>query len=104
MTNTPCVDQPPDPIEQKIPDLYPPCAVTKAMAKKAKQNDGKQDIDVTDTFIGQSFNHEISKSLSQSVSDKQTDLTSNPSVSDHSLSFSNDQGHDPLSRSQLCKK
>ena len=51
LTNTPCVDQPPDPSEQEIPDLYPSCAVTRAMAKKAKQNNGKQDIDLTDTFI-----------------------------------------------------
>ena len=60
LINTPCVDQPPDPIEQEIPDLYPSCAVTTAMTKKAKQNDGKQDIDLTDTSIGQSFNHKIS--------------------------------------------
>ena len=104
LSNTPCVDQPPDPIEQEIPDLYPSCAVTRAMAKKAKQNDGKQDIDLTDTFIGQSFSHEVSKSLSPSLSDMQTDLTHNPSVSDHSPSFSNVHGHDPLSRSQLCKE
>ena len=45
LTNTLCVDQPPDPIEQEIPDLYPSCAVTRAISKKAKQNDGKQDID-----------------------------------------------------------
>ena len=39
LTSTPCcVDQPPDSIEQEIPDLYPSCAVTRAMAKKAKQN------------------------------------------------------------------
>ena len=50
LTNIPCIDQPPDPIEQEIPDLYPSCAVTRAMAKKAKQNDG--DIDLTDTFLG----------------------------------------------------
>ena len=48
LTNIPCIDQPPDPIEQEIPDLYPSCAVTRAMAKKAKQNDG--DIDLIDTF------------------------------------------------------
>ena len=51
LTNTPCVDQPPDPSEQEIPDLYPSCAVTRAIAKKAKQNYGKQDIDLTDNFI-----------------------------------------------------
>ena len=60
LTSTPCVDQPPDPIEQVIPDLYPSCAVTRAMAKKAKLNHGMQDIDLTDTLIGQSFNNEIS--------------------------------------------
>ena len=53
LTNIPCIDQPPDPIEQEIPDLYPSCAVTRAMVKKAKQNDG--DIDLTDTFLGSVF-------------------------------------------------
>ena len=33
----PCIDQPPDPIEQEIPDLYPSCAVIRAMAKKANR-------------------------------------------------------------------
>ena len=64
LTSTPCVDQPPDPIEQEIPDFYPSCAVTRAMAKKANQNNGMQDINLADTLIGQSFNDEISNSLS----------------------------------------
>ena len=46
----PCTDQPPDLIEQEIPDLYPSCALTRAMAK---QKDG--DIDLTDTLMSQSF-------------------------------------------------
>ena len=98
LTSTPCVDQPPDPIEQEIPDLYPSCAVTRAMAKKANQNHGMQDIDLTDTLIGQSFNDEISNSLSPSQSDIQTDFDTSRSNLD--LSPSNDQ----LSRSQLCKE
>ena len=49
-TNTPCEDQLPDPIEQEIPDLYPSCAVSRAMAKKAKLNDGIQAIDLTDNL------------------------------------------------------
>ena len=73
LINIPCIDQPPDPIEQEIPDLYPSCAVTRAMAKKAKQNDG--DVDLTDTFLGQSFKHQIINSLSPSLSSKQTDLS-----------------------------
>ena len=35
VTDTPCMDQSPDPIEQKLPDLYLSCAITRAMAKKA---------------------------------------------------------------------
>ena len=103
LTNIPCIDQPPDPIEQEIPDLYPSCAVTRAMAKKAKQNDG--DIDLTDTFLGQSFQHEITNSLSPSLSDKQTELH-NKSESSHYSAILNDQGqgHDLVSRSQLCKE
>ena len=48
LTNIPCIDQQPDPIGLEIPDLYPSCAVTRAMAKKAKQNDGG--IGLIDTF------------------------------------------------------
>ena len=69
LTSTPCVDQTPDPIEQKIPDLYPSYAVTRAMAKKAKQNTWMQDFNLADTLIGQSFNGEISNSLFSSQSD-----------------------------------
>ena len=101
LTNIPCIDQPPDPIEQEVPDLYPSCAVTRAMAKKAKQNDG--DIDLTDTFLGQSFKHEITNSLSSSLSDKQTDLTCQSPVITLQY-YDQDQGHDLVSRSQLCKE
>ena len=100
LTSTPCADQPPDPIEQEIPDLYPSCAVTRAMAKKANQNKGMQDIDLVDTLIGQSFNDEILNSLPPSQSDIQTDFDFSRSNIDLSPSISNDQ----LSRSQLCKE
>ena len=55
LTSKPCVDQLPGPIEQEVPDFYPSCDVTRAMAKKAKQNNGMQDIELTYTLIGQSF-------------------------------------------------
>ena len=74
------------------------------MAKKAKLNHGMQDIDLTDTLIGQSFYDEISNSLSSSQSDIQTDFDTSWSNTDLSHSISNDQGHDQLSRSQLCKE
>ena len=104
LTSTPCVDQPPDPIKQEIPDLYPSCAVTRAMAKNAKLNHGMQNIDLTDTLIGQSFNDEISNSFSPSQSDIQIDFDTSRSITDLSPSMSNDQGHDMLSKSQLCKE
>ena len=81
LTNIPCIDQSPDPIEQEIPDIYPSCGVTRAMAKKVKQNDG--DIDITDTFWGQSFKHEITNTFSSSLSAKQTDLSNNKSEFRH---------------------
>ena len=74
LTSTLCVDQPPYPSEQEIPDLNPSCAVTRAMAKKANQNHGMQDINLADTLIGQSFNDEIANSLSPSQSDIQTNF------------------------------
>ena len=100
LTSTPCVEQPPDPIELEIPDLYPSCAITRAMAKKANQNNGMHDINLVDTLIGQSFNDEISNSLSHSQSDIQTDFDTSRLNTDLSPSISNDQ----LSRSQLCKE
>jgi hypothetical protein len=65
LTDTPCVDQT---LEQEIPDLYPSCAVTRAMAKKAIQEDSYgSDIDLADTFIAQSFDNEINFSLTPTL-------------------------------------
>ena len=63
-------------------------------------NDGIQDIDLTDTFIGQSFHDEISKSLSPS----QTDFNDKRSDNDLSPIILIDQGHDQMSRSLLCQE
>ena len=99
VTDTPNIGQTDDPIEQEIPDLYPSCAVTRAMAKKAILKNSNSDIDLMDTYIGQCFN-EIIKSLDPSLSDTQT----NSSVSCHSSPWSIDQGHDTLSKSQLIQE
>ena len=64
VTDTPCMDQSPDPIEQELPDLFPSCAVTRAMAQKAMLTENQSDVDLTDSFIGQSFKNEITKSFS----------------------------------------
>ena len=100
VTDTPNIGQTDDPIEQEIPDLYPSCAVTRAMAKKAILKDSNSDIDLTDTLIGQYFNNEVKKSLDPSLSDTQTDS----SMSCHSPQRSIDQGHDTLSKSQLIQE
>ena len=100
VTDTPNIGQTDDPIEQEIPDLYPSCAVTRAMAKKAILKNSNSDIDLTDTFIGQYFDNEIKKSLDPSLSDTQTDS----SMSCHPSPRSIDHGHDTLSKSQLIQE
>ena len=72
VTDTPNIGQTDDPIEPEIPDLFPSCAFTRAMAKKAILKNSDSDIDLTDTFIGQYLNNEIKKSLDPSLSDTQT--------------------------------
>ena len=92
------------PIEQEIADLYPSCSVTRAMAKKPNQYNGMHDINLADTLIGQSFNDEISNSLSPSQSDIQNNFDTSRLNTDHSPSISKDQDYDQLSRPQLCKE
>ena len=104
VTGTPCLDQSPDPIEQELPDLYPSCAVTRAMAKKAMLTENQSDVDLTDSFIGQSFKNEITKSLSHNLPELQTDSNDSTSVSDHFPSSLVEKGHDIRSRSQLNKE
>ena len=104
VTDTPCMDQSPDPIEQELPDLYPSCAVTRAMAKKAMLTENQSDIDLTDSFIGQSFKNEITKSLSHNLPEHQTYSNDSVSVSDHFPSSLVEEGHDIRSRSQLSKE
>ena len=99
VTDTPCMDQSPDPIEQEFPDLYPSCAVSRAMTKKAMLTENQSDVDLTDSFIGQPFKNEITKSLFHNLSEHQTDSNERTSVSDHFPLFSVEEGHDKRSRS-----
>ena len=104
VTDTPCIEQSPDPIEPKLPDLYPSCAVTRAMAKKAMLTKNQSDVDLTDCFISQSFKNEITKSLSHNLPEHQTDSNDSSSVSDHFPSSLVEEDHDIRSRSQLSKE
>ena len=56
----PCLQQSPDPVERKIPGLYPACAVTRAMSKKKGNSD--DEITLADTVIGQVLEGESIKS------------------------------------------
>ena len=104
VADTPCIDQSPDPIEQELPDLYPSCAVTRAMAKKAMLTENQSDVDLTDSFIGQSFKNEITKSLSHNLPEHQTDSNDSTSVSYHFPLSLVEEDHDIRSRSQLSKE
>ena len=76
VTDMPCLDQSPDPIEQELLDLYPSCAVTRAMAKKAMLTENQSDDDLTDYFIGQSFTMRLlSLFLITCLDIRQTQLT-----------------------------
>ena len=97
-------DHPPPPVEQELPDLYPSCAVTRAMAKKAMLTKNQSDVDLTYSFIGQSFKNEINKSLSYDLPEHQTDSNDCKSESDYSPSSLVEDNHDIRSRSLLSKK
>ena len=86
------------------PDLYPSCAVTRAMAKKVMLTENQSDVDLTDSFIGQSFKNEITKSLSHNLPGHQTDSIDCTSVPDHFPSSLVEEDHDRRSRSQLSNE
>ena len=97
VTANPSLDQI-DPIEIEIPELYPGCAVTRAMAKKALSNE--VEISLSDTFMGH-----LPEITSTSVHDHIDLHSSDPSVSTSSNNSSN-QGEEfsQLSKSQLLKE
>ena len=74
------------------------------MAKKAMLTKNQSDVDLTDSFIGQSFKNEITKSLSNNLPEHQTDSNDSTSVSDNFPSSLVEEGHDIRSRSQLSKE
>ncbi len=57
VTDKPSLDQKFEPIGKEYSELYPACAVTRAMAKRVLENDVDQEsIPLADTCIGQAFN------------------------------------------------
>ena len=76
MTNKPCSIPISTVVEQEIPNLYPSCAVTRAMAKQQKLENNKRDelessYDLSDTFLTQLF--ESSSAKTQGIKNDATD-------------------------------
>ena len=104
VTDIPCMDRSPDPIAQELPGLYPLCAVTGAMAKKAMLTENQSDVALTDSFIGQSFKNESTRSHSYNLLEHQTGSNDSTSISDHFPSSLVEEDHDIKSRSLLSKE
>ena len=57
LSDKPVIHQKPDPIEDDIPNLYPSCAVTRAMSKRKQFDveDADNSSDLSDTFLPKLF-------------------------------------------------
>ena len=69
LSDKPVIHQKPDPLEDDIPNLYPSCAVTRAMSKRKQFDleDADNGSDLSDTFLQKLFeNSENSENFSKS--------------------------------------
>ena len=69
LSDKPVIHQKPDSLEDDIPNLYPSCAVTRAMSKRKQfdSEDADNDSDLSDTFLQKLFeNSENSENFSKS--------------------------------------
>ena len=71
---------------------------------KTMLTENQSDVDLADSFIGQSFKNEITKSLSHNLPEHQTDSNESTSVSDYFPLSLVEEDHDIRSRSQLSKE
>ena len=95
LTIAPSVDQPPDPIEQDIPDLYLLVPSLGQWQRKPNRIMG---------CSSWNFDRSVLYWWDFQFSDNQTHFNTLRSNTRLSPSISNDQCHDQLSRSQLCKE
>ena len=61
VTDKPCLEQSPDPVEKAIPGLYPVCVVTRAMSKKKESTE--EEVTLADTIIGEALKNKPSRTL-----------------------------------------
>jgi hypothetical protein len=82
LLDKPCLNQIRDPIEEEIPDLYPSCVVTRAMAKAMKESDKNEmhvdDINLAESCLAKVFESENEK-VAASIS--KSDLFANKNLS-----------------------
>ena len=99
MTEKPEVTTTIDPIEDEIPDLYPSCAVTRAMAQKAnienaqvgKSTNSGYTYDLSDTFLSSMYNESDQQTSRVCLPEKQ-DIDQNARLTqDKDLIEPNDQ-------------
>ena len=73
------------------------------MAKKALLTENQSNVDLTDSFIGQSFKNEITMSLFHNLPERHTNSNDSTSASDQFPSPLVEEDHDIRSLSQLSE-
>ena len=81
LSDKPIISQSPDPIEDIIPDLYPSCAVTRAMRKRQQNSENAHDLNISDTFLPKLFNDSRENNEALSTSNLITEQQNDPEIS-----------------------
>ena len=104
LSDKPVIHQKPDPIEDDIPNLYPSCAVTRAMSKRKQFDveDADNSSDLSDTFLPKLFESSESRenfSESNLVIEQQND----PDISALIQNASDETGASKISNCYFMK-
>ena len=75
------ISQSPDPIEDVIPNLYPSCAVTRAMSKQQLNSENAEDVEISDTFLATLLDNSRENSEKFSTSNLITEHQIDPDIS-----------------------
>ena len=82
LSDKPIISHIPDPIEDIIPNLYPLCAVTRAMSKTQQLDSEDADsINISDTFLPKLFDNASDNSDTFSTSNLITEQQKDPDIS-----------------------
>jgi len=115
VTEKPCLEQSPDPVQKEIPGLYLVCVVTQAMSKEKKNSD--DEITLADTVFSQVLEGESIKSFvsesteavtEDSLSEKADEMTTSQLIAeqhgdpDFSSLYSRIVDENEVSRNPVC--